>query len=586
MGSNAQKSIDAKYNNYFQSLIELFRKDTALINIEAYQLHSQHEGKVIDKIIILQEDFKFENENIQEKMMEKVNDILNNTHTFSTESTIRKNIFFKEGDLLNTDLLTASERYLRSLDFIQEVTFKTINTDTGIIIIILIKDIYAYSPNIDQLAITQQYIGLSNINFQGKGNRVGINLYRDQKRAPTLSWEVFGQVLNLKNSLISLNGFYSRTNKNLYNHLRDEEAIEFQFVLPLAHEQKKWTGAAHLGHRRSLNRYADQFQTGINPYSYLLGDLWIGFNLNTVIKNKTKLKHLIALRYFNYHFTKQLVNIPETYVGDIRYLNRQGILASLTLFKQIYFKTKYVYNFGIAEDIPTGHNLKITLGYINQNIAHRPYTGVEYYRYKLTQRGDLLHLFLKTSAYYGQNSIQDWGFFTGISSYLKLISFNQYHLRNYYRFSFGRINNYRLHEPLLINQEFGIYGVQSELAQGKTRVSFRSESFLYFPKKLLGFNYAAIFITDLSYLAHPIPNQTIAQKQGIFMGIGTGIRLKNEQLGLNNIEIRASILPKKLIGDDLFYFSILTNLNFSHTNKYVTAPSPANYNGDPEHLTF
>lgn len=54
----------------------------------------------------------------------------------------------------------------------------------------------------------------------------------------------------------------------------------------------------------------------------------------------------------------------------------------MTLFKQQYFKSQYIYGFGRTEDIPTGHNMKFTAGYYDQRIAHRAYIGLEYYRYK------------------------------------------------------------------------------------------------------------------------------------------------------------------------------------------------------------
>lgn len=582
----AQENSNAKYINYLHSLKELWQSDFN-IALEDYALYNVYEGEIIKNIYVLHDSFDFETQLLKDGFMNQTNHFLNQTQHFSLKETIIKNIFLKENDLFDVDLFSSSERYLRSLDFIQDVNFNIQKTETGIDIYISIKELYSYAPNIDQLGFQEQYIGLSNINLKGKGNSLGIDIYQNQKRYPHFGWKIHAEILNLYNSLIKIKGAYSRINENLYNHLKDEESIELMASLPLANDQKKWTGAAHIGHRRSLNRFKDEFQTGISPYQYIYLDIWTGLNINRLINTKKQLKHLLGLRYFNYYFIQQILNIPETYIGDSRYLNRKGLLVSLTFFQQHYYKTQFIHHFGINEDIPTGHNLKITLGYIDQKITERGYLGSEYYRYKLTSRGDLLHVFLKTSTYIKSfKKLEDWAFFAGISSYLKLVEFNQYRLRNYYRLTYAQINNYRLHEPLFVNQEFGIYGIHSELAQGKSRFSFRTESFLYFPKQLFGFNYAAIFITDLSYLSSSIPHQNRPQKQGLFIGIGSGLRLKNEQLGLNSIELRASILPNKLIGDDLFYFSIITNLNFTHTNKYVTPPSTANYNGDPEHLTF
>lgn len=65
----------------------------------------------------------------------------------------------------------------------------------------------------------------------------------------------------------------------------------------------------------------------------------------------------------------------------------------MTLFKQQYFKSQYIYGFGRTEDIPTGHNMKFTAGYYDQRIAHRAYIGLEYYRYKIAASGDLFNIY-------------------------------------------------------------------------------------------------------------------------------------------------------------------------------------------------
>ena len=90
----------------------------------------------------------------------------------------------------------------------------------------------------------------------------------------------------------------------------------------------------------------------------------------------------------------------------------------------------------------------------------------------------------------------------------------------------------------------------------------------------------------MSLLYQSIPNTQVAQKNGFFYAIGAGLRIKNEQFGLNTIELRTSFIPKQLIGNQWFYFSLITNLNFSRTNKYVHPPDFIDYNNDINKLSF
>lgn len=591
----AQESSKDK-DSYIQNLLEIFIEDITNDSFNVHYASQEYElykGKQINEILISVKPFHLSLKQvaIDEKIIENSNQFINKIHQFSRDKTIEKHLFFKRGDLINPILIAESERYLRSLEFIQDadITIQKANDDL-VDVYIVISDLFTYAPFIGYFVPSEQLVGLSNINLLGSGHQFGIDVKHDKNRYNQWGTRFHGRFQNIKNSYIESDLLYSTIEKNLYNNLEDEQEISFSAQLPLVHIQRKWVGGIKLVYRKSLDLFEDKFQTGIHPYQYLYGDFWIGYNLsnkNLLNKRSQKdFKKLLAVRYFNYNFIKEPLDIRPNYVGDSRFLDRQGVVLSMTLFKQQYFKSQYIYGFGRTEDIPTGHNIKFTAGYYDQRVAHRAYIGLEYYRYKIAASGDLFNVFFKSSGYFRSGSGEDLGIMAGISSYLKLKEIGRLKLRNYYRLTYTQLFKYRLQSPLYINNDFGIYGIESELAQGLGRLAFRSEHYFFLPYQLYGFSFAPILIGDMSLLYQSIPNTQVAQKNGFFYAIGAGLRIKNEQLGLNTIELRTSFIPKQLIGNQWFYFSLITNLNFSRTNKYVHPPDFIDYNNDINKLSF
>ena len=54
------------------------------------------------------------------------------------------------------------------------------------------------------------------------------------------------------------------------------------------------------------------------------------------------------------------------------------MLGSISIFRQDFYKTQYVYGFGRNEDVPEGVDFSLTGGWTNKNNRVRPYTGLDF----------------------------------------------------------------------------------------------------------------------------------------------------------------------------------------------------------------
>jgi len=547
-----------------------------------------YEGKIIKSIKTIQLDFEFGIENTDNELLQQSSRFLDKIHIKTRPAIVEKNLFIHVGDRLKPYLLADNERFLRTIPYIQDARIVVVplkNTDS-IDLIVYTKDIFVYSGMIGGLGPSRQKLGISNINLLGTGQEIGVNFLHDKNRNPLTGMEGFYDYHNILGTFLNSKLEIGTVSPNLYDQKEDELSMLLSLDLPLISQYKRWAGGIEFAINNSKNLYPDLYNTGIYYYKSGTFDTWLGYNIGAkkyLDSNKVQLKKFIALRYFNHAFFENPNQIGQS-TYDQRFNANQGLLTSITLFKQYYFKTNYIYGFGNTEDIPAGYNTTFTMGYYQQLNLKRPYFGLNFYNYALTKNEDLTGIFLRTGAFYHNNSMEDIGLLLGGSVFSRILSYKEIKIRNYFRASYGTVFNRIALDPLRINNVFGLYGFQSDLAKGGQRLSFRSENYFFLPFKIKGFNIAPISIIDCTWLGNYA--SVNKNENGFFFSLGAGVRFKNENLGINTIEMRLTCLPRKLNGDKYISFSIITDLDFKYRGNYITKPRLIEMNTDFESHIF
>lgn len=342
-----------------------------------------------------------------------------------------------------------------------------------------------------------------------------------------------------------------------------------------------------------MNRYPDYNGLGLYRYDQGILDLWAGYNAGVERihrQHRLKLRKFIAIRAFSYHFFEVPPQIG-TQKYDQRFNSRRGLLAALTLFRQYYYKTRYIYGFGLTEDLPAGWNATLITGWYKQLDLSRPYLGLNFYRYSMSRSNDISGLYLRTGAFWQDGGVRDMALLIGGSYLTRIIPFREGKLRFYLRGSYATIFERVALDPLRIsldplrtNNIFGITGFRSDLAEGVQRLGLKAESVFFMDRKLLGFNLAPILGVETAWLK-AVPNATNSLS-GWFLAANAGMRVRHEDLNLNTIEFRLSILPRRVEHDFFFNFTISTNLRFKYSSGYVHKPLIAELNDDRNNNIF
>lgn len=539
-----------------------------------------YEGKIVRKITIKRLGFEMSIADTSNTILYKGTQVLNALHIKSREETIRRNLYIYEGTPFNPYLAADNERYLRTVGFIQDsrIVVRRVGSDS-IDIEIVTKDLFSFSPKIGGLGPLRQRLGVADINIAGTGQRFVLEGLHDTRREPSVGYAAEYAYNNIAGSFWNVAVSFGNITRNIYDRREDEQSFFINLERPLVSQYKRFAGGLAIGKGRSLNSYPNYYGGDYYRYQYGLLDGWVGYNIGARKYRNDKLLHIkkfIALRYYAYHPYETPYQVADS-IYDQRFNSKQAVLASLTLFKQYFYKTKYIYGFGITEDVPAGFNVSFTGGWYRQLNLSRPYIGIDAYRYRISVPGDISGTFLRTGVFYHQGAIQDVSVLAGASLFSRIFTVHNLKARQYFRASYSGIYNRVALDPLRINNSFGIRNFSSDLAQGWHRISLRSETFIFMEQKVFGFRFSPLLTADVGWLFN---DKSQGNNYGLFAGLGAGIRTRNDNLGFGTFEIRGVVLPRKLPGDGMFKISAAANLRFRYNASYVSKPDIVELNGD------
>src|SRR5690606_33693593 len=149
--------------------------------------------------------------------------------------------------------------------------------------------------------------------------------------------------------------------------------LDRPFYSPLA----KYAGGLSLSkvfYKDSIpNEYLKNISANIKYNFY---DVWLGRAFRISDPDEKNITNFItSLRY---SVTNYKENLTKQYDPEGLYTDQQFLLGSLSIASSQYKQTKYLFNYGLIEDVNEGKNFSITGGLQWKNQIVRPYAGAEF----------------------------------------------------------------------------------------------------------------------------------------------------------------------------------------------------------------
>ncbi len=460
-----------------------------------------------------------------------VETLINELHFNTRRQILANKLLIKPGDKVNSFVLADNERLYRELPYIHDARININKNDSindSIDLTIITKDVFPVGFGGEISNLESGNIGVWNKNLIGYGHEINYRLLWNFTEVSHFGQSLTYRINNIGKTFVSANASY----ENYWGN----DILKVNFNRDFFTPQTKYAGGAGFMRSITFNNYRLPDSVPVGYYYY---DFWTGRAIQINSNNESKIRNDLALtgRITRYSFFQRP---PVTESLLYAYHSRTLMLGSLSLSRQAFVQTKLVYGFGKPEDLPYGMLYSVTAGYEINEFNARPYIGSSFsfgsyidnlgYYYQEIDFGS----FIKSGIQQGVMSFSG-KYFTRL-----LNPMGKYRYRVFTRLDYEAGLNRMPDEYIELGNNNGIRGLSTDSLQGNQRLYFNLEGDCYSPHKIFGFHFTYFLFLDAGIIGN---NNINFYKNNIYSGIGAGVRIRNENLVFNTIQIRLAYYP-------------------------------------------
>ena len=529
--------------------------------------YSTFEGKTIRHIKIETLDpfgYSINNTNVASKnILSKAG---NKLHIKSQDITIRNLLLIRQNQIFDTLLVKESERLVRSSGFVHDVSFFTIATaknSDSVDIFIRELDIWSIIPKAS-VSTSNISISILDKNFLGMGHEFQ-NGYTWYHNSDDYAFTTNYFIPNIRNTYINTGLHYS---SDKFGNYSKNFAIDRPFFSPFA----KW--AAGVNFSNELRK--DSVLTGdllivqqrfkFNTQDYWAGkamQLFKGFSENNRTTNFISSVRFLRIRY--------LERPIETFNSQYKFSDENFYLASIGVSTRKYTQDKFVFKYGMTEDVPIGRVFNLTGGYQVKNSIGRLYIGGRVSFGKYYPWGYLSSNFEYGTFFHATHTEQ--GVFTaGVNYYTGLVEIGKWKFRQFIKpqltIGINRFSN----DSINLNEGYGLDGFKSAVLSGSSRAIFTLQTQSYAPWNLIGFRFGPYISCSIGKLGN---ESTGFRNSNLYSQIGLGVLIKNENLVINTFQISIAFYPLIPVdGQNAFKTNSIRTDDFGFRDFVIGKPAP------------
>lgn len=508
--------------------------DSPQINKNKRQIqkpYSTFEGKIIRNINVITLD-PFGN-SIGDTVSSSLNFISrtgNSLHIQTRARTIRNLLLIHKNQPFDALLVKESERLIRSMSYITDVRFYVdVLPESPDSVDISIRELDKWSiiPG-GSISASRIAFSLKDNNFLGLGHEFQNNIVWNHSIGD-YAFKTKYFVPNYRNTYINSTLQYGTDE---YGNFIKSIAIDRPFFSPFA----KWAAGIKVSQHLHNDTIwsVDYMQFKYNQQDYWAGNAIRVFKGNSEYKRTTNF--ISSVRFIRTRFLEKPFETIDTLQF---YADENFYLTSLGISSRSYVNDKYIFKFGITEDVPVGKVISLTGGYQKKNDIGRVYIGGRfssgnYYSWGYLSANFEYGTFLRAS------KAEQGVFSAGITYFTNLIEIGQWKFRQFVKpqiiIGINRID----YDSLTINNEYGLRGFNSRALSGSSRMLFTSQTQFYAPWNFIGFHFGPYLTFSLGMLGD---SEKGFRESKVYSQIGLGVLIKNENLVMNTFQISISFYP-------------------------------------------
>lgn len=459
----------------------------------------------------------------------------NKLHSKSNLNVIRKNLWIKEGQKLDPDLVMDNERLLRSLPYLKDVRFiltPRLDNEQIVDILVLTKDVFSLGLSGSVSDINKGDVGVYDKNILGVGHEFGVRMVGHTDKVPHIGFETYYGVNNVQGNFVNLSASYANT------WLKQEAYLSLQrdFLRP----QSVYAGGitAQRSFRSTQINSNDAVISNSN-LNFIYLDGWYGRRLKIGINpNNSRFQMTLAGRVRYISFLDRPAPDPA---NNQYFANSTFYLAGLSFSQRSYIRDYLVYSYGITEDIPKGYLHELVFGYDHNEFGDR------WYSHAFLSSGNIFkkqpfyfYAALGVGSFWKKNGLEQGIVDLKTNFISPLFRIRSIQARQFvtmdYTFGINRFDK----EFLLLSNPDGIRGFGSHVGKGQQRLTLKIENVFFQNTSFYNFKSAFFTFFDLGLIGS---TDKVIFANDYYAGLGIGLRIRNENLIFKTIQLRLAFYP-------------------------------------------
>jgi hypothetical protein len=532
--------------------------------------YSTFEGKIIRHINIETLDpFGYTIADTSTKKQNFLLKVGNKLHIKTRQVTIRNLLMVRQNQPFDSLLVKESERLVRSQLYIRDVSFyvkTTAKNSDSVDIFIRQLDNWSLLPD-GGFSSTQIMLGFTDKNFLGSGHDIkSANTWHHNTGDFSFNLHYF--VPNIRNTFVNSTLSFGTDE---YGNSVKSIAVDRPFFSPFA----KWAaGVSFTEQFRKDYRYAVDSIAFQHNFDYKTQDYWVG-NAMQLFKGKTEdlrtTSFVSAIRFYRIRYGEK----PSEFIDTLKMLaDEDFVMASFGISTRKYTQDKYIFKYGLTEDVPVGRVYSITSGYQKRNKVGRFYLGARASFGNFYQWGYLASSF-EYGTFFNKSKSEQATLTASVNYFSNLLEIGQWKIRQFVKPQVTIGINRFSYDSLTLSSTFGIIGFNSTNLTGSSRMLVTLQTQTYAPWNLFGFRFGPFFSCSLGVLSDA---ETGFSNSKVFSHFGLGVLVKNENLIISTFQFSISFYPTiPGTGNNILRLNSIKSADFGFNDFAIGKPGAVLY---------
>lgn len=549
------------------------RKDVRRKSPELQNSYEKFEGKPIRKIIIQTLDpFGYSINDTVSKARNWAERTGNRIHLRTKEFTVRNLLLFGKHETLDSLKVKESERLLRSQRYIRQVVIKpetVAGASDSVDVYVRVLDAWSLIPN-GSASTSSTSFQLTERNFMGLGHQFENDFDKSFSTGET-DYLARYTVPNLFNSYINASVAYQIQRSD--NWIKSA-GVERTFFSSLT----KWAGGVYAESRFLRDSLPNATGTwGMQNFKSDTQDYWAGYAFQIFkgwsVEDRTT-RWVTTARFFNRTYKET----PSLEYDSIGYFSGEKLyMASVGVTSRKFVQDKFLFNYGIVEDIPIGKVYSATFGMQDKNNQHRLYLGARYAFGNYYKWG-----YFSTNFELGSYFYRDYTQQTTLrleALYFSNIKYIGRWRTRYFIKPLIVIGDKRMpiySDQLTINDRYGITGFNSPTLKGTQKAVLTLQAQAFSPFDLGGFRINPFVNATFGMIGD---NARKMYHSEVYSKFGVGIMLYNDYLVFNSFQLSFAYYPNiPGNGYNVFKSNAIQNTDIVLPDFQIGKPGAVQYN--------